>query len=412
MRSLRQQILIALIASLVLMSVSFILILGFHMRERATSAAIIKAQSDLATCTEIINLKYPGDWHTENGALFKGSTDISLQNDWVDYLSALTGDTVTIFLNDTRIATTVRSENGARAIGTKVSDTVAQKVLKNGEVYLGEANVVGQIYQTAYEPIRDTHGNILGMFYVGISRSYMQEMITNSLWETAILGMGITLIIGIFAWLLIERAIIRPLRNITLGTRDLATGHITEKVTISGPKEIGELASAFNQMIERLENVTKGLEDRAVLPREDHEVVENHLDELGAGKSNLASMLEIKKQIGAELEIESEAKPESEAELSSRTGTKDNFLEHQELSELVLPKGLNKATLLQITDFLRQQYDFVSAEDVAEGVKLTRVTVRRYLEFLEQEGILTSKLKYGTVGRPVRMWCNNITLIE
>lgn len=386
MRSLRQQILIALIVSLILMAASFILVLGFHMRERATSAAIIKAQSDLATCTEIINLKFPGDWHTENGYLFKGSTDISLRNDLVDYLSELTGDTVTIFLNDTRVITTVRNENGERAIGTKVSDAVAQKVLKNGSVYLGEANVVGQTYQTAYEPLRDPHGNILGMFYVGISRSYMQEMIVNSLWETTALGMGITLIIGILAWLFIEKVIIRPLRNITLGTRDLATGHITEKVTISGPKEIGELATAFNQVIERLENVTKGLEDHSVASEEDCETpLEDQMENLGIEKSELAFALEVTEQTGTKLE------PEKEPAL---------FQHHE------LPKGLNKATLIQITDFLLQQHDFVSAEDVAEGVKLTRVTVRRYLEFLEQEGMLISKLKYGTVGRPVRMWCN------
>lgn len=374
MRSLRQQILVSLLASLVLLAASFILILGFHMRERAISAAIIKAQSDLATCTEIINLKYPGDWHVENGSLFKGKTEISLQDDLVDSLSALTGDTVTIFLNDTRVVTTVRGTDGARAIGTKVSDAVAQKVLKNGEVFLGEANVVGRTYQTAYEPLRDIQGNILGMFYVGISRSYAQEMIVNSLWQTAAWGGGITLIVALLAWLFVEKVLIRPLRNITLGTRDLATGHFTEKVEISGPKEIGELALAFNQMIERLENVTKGLEYRTSLPEEAQEVA-------------------------------AENQPEEPAVNSSEAPTA--LLDQREyLDKHALPKGLNKETLKQITDFLRKQHDSVSAEDVAEGVKLTRVTVRRYLEFLEQSGVLTSELKYGTVGRPVRMWSN------
>ena len=69
-----------------------------------------------------------------------------------------------------------------------------------------------------------------------------------------------------------------------------------------------------------------------------------------------------------------------------------------------LPKGLNQLTLKQIVAFLRDTYDPVSAERVAEGVSLTRVTVRRYLEFLEQCGVLTSELKYGTVGRPVKLF--------
>lgn len=69
-----------------------------------------------------------------------------------------------------------------------------------------------------------------------------------------------------------------------------------------------------------------------------------------------------------------------------------------------LPKGLNKATLGQITHFLQENRRPLSAEEVAEGVKLTRVTARRYLEFIEQRGVLKSELKYGTVGRPVKLF--------
>ena len=387
MRSLRQQVLVLMLASLVLLATSFILILGLHMRERAISAAIIKAQSDLATCAEIVNLKYPGDWRVENGILYKGQSQISLQNEVVDSLSELTGDTVTIFLNDTRVSTTVRGSDGERAIGTKVSDAVAKKVLKNGEHYLGEANVVGQIYQTAYEPIRDPHGNILGMLYVGISRSYAQELIANSLWQTATLGVGITLVVGLLTWFFIERVIIQPLRNITLGTRDLATGHVTDKVDVSGPTEIGELASAFNQMIERLENLATGIENRRT-PKDEDLRIQN---------------------VGAVDMIENIVTSHEFIEPKVNNSDTPHFDYREYVEENELPKGLNKATLFQILNFLEVQQNSFSAEDVAEGVKLTRVTVRRYLEFLEHSGELTSQLKYGTVGRPVRIWCHKDT---
>lgn len=396
MRSLRQQVLVLMLASLVLMAACFILILGFHMRERAISAAIIKAQSDLATCAEIISLKYPGEWREENGILYKGKSQISLQDDVVDSLSVLTGDTVTIFLKDTRVTTTVRGSDGERAIGTKVSDAVATRVLKNGERYLGEANVVGQVYQTAYEPFRDARGNILGMLYVGISRSYTQELIVNSLWQTAILGLGITLVVSLLAWFFIERVIIRPIRNITLGTRDLATGHITEKIEVSGPKEIGELASAFNQMIERLENLAKGFENR---------ISTNTPNPSTQKTETILSIEDPMKQVG-ELEFCSELGdinvPDERPEINSTDHQSSHYREYVEEHEL--PKGLNKATLIQIMNFLSEQQDSFSAEDIAEGVKLTRVTVRRYLDYLEQSGELTSQLKYGTVGRPVRIW--------
>lgn len=379
MRSLRQQILILLLAALVLLATSFILVLGWHMRERAISAAIIKAETDLATCTEIVNLKYPGEWRVSNGILYKGEARITQQNELVDRLSKLTGDTVTIFLNDTRVATTVRGTDGERALGTKVSDVVAQKVLKNGEIYLGEANVVGQVYQTAYEPLRDVHGSIIGMLYVGISRSYAQEMISNSLWQTAILGMGLTILVGLLTWILAEKVWIRPLRNITFGTRDLATGHVTEKIEVSGPREIGELATAFNQMIERLEGVARGFEQHTQTP-ESTETEDNPED--------LES-------------VENTVLPSPSVSYENSKEMVESILLNQ------LPKGLNKATLKQIFEVIMELNAPASAEEIAEGVKLTRVTVRRYLEFLEECGAMESDLKYGTVGRPVRLWFRN-----
>lgn len=411
MRSLRQQVLIPLLASLVVLAAGLILIFSSHMRERAISAAIIKAQSDLATCAEIINLKYPGDWQEINGNLYKGEHLISFQQAIVDSLSGLTGDSVTIFLNDTRVATTILDSNGNRAIGTKVSDAVANKVLKNGERYLGEANVVGQLYQTAYEPIHDSHGNILGMLYVGISRQYTQEHIVNSLWQTATLGVGITLIVSLLAWIFIEKVIIKPLRNITLGTRDLATGHTTDKVEVSGPKEIGELASAFNQMIERLENVTIGMENK-VPPNMPVRVPEEESQNVTVIPENTEMTPETLLK-GTDHQPDTASPIEHNDLLLSIPDKQHESSEQRPVSsyrayveENELPKGLNKETLLQIMDFLEIRQDSFTTEEIAEGVKLTRVTVRRYLEYLEQAGELTSQLKYGTVGRPVRIWCH------
>lgn len=52
----------------------------------------------------------------------------------------------------------------------------------------------------------------------------------------------------------------------------------------------------------------------------------------------------------------------------------------------LLPKGLNERTLKQIREFLSDQQEPVSAEDVAVGTGLARVTVRRYLEYLQKKG--------------------------
>ena len=83
--------------------------------------------------------------------------------------------TATIFLNDVRVATTVRGEDGNRALATRVSKEVAECVLDNGRPWDAEAFVVRDRYLTAYDPILDPAGRTIGMLYVGILKRPFQD---------------------------------------------------------------------------------------------------------------------------------------------------------------------------------------------------------------------------------------------
>ncbi len=387
MSSLKHRILIMLLGSLVILATSFLLILGYYMNDRAVAAAVIKAQADLATCGEIIATKYPGSWSERDGDLYKGPIKISLNNDLVDHLSGLTGDTVTVFLGETRVATTVRDSNGERAIGTKVSANVAQKVLKDGQTYVGEANVVGQWYQTGYVPLHAENGNIIGIFYVGISHEYEQEIITRSLITMAVIGLALTIMVVLLTWFFIQKVIINPLHNIVAGTREVATGHLTQKIKVSSAKEIGELEDAFNQMVEQIQSLTGKINLETNIDLEDVPIECNSKTVIEEIKSN-----DIITKLTLENTIATPTKPK--IRLDTPWFSEDEGL----------PKGLSKATLGQIVQFLQTTRRPISVEEVAEGVKMTRVTVRRYLEFLEQRGVLKSEQKYGAVGRPVKLF--------
>ncbi len=69
-----------------------------------------------------------------------------------------------------------------------------------------------------------------------------------------------------------------------------------------------------------------------------------------------------------------------------------------------LPKGLNAVTLTKVSSYLSQNKASVSAEDVAEGVGIARVTARRYLEYLEKCGKVQIDIIYGGIGRPVNRY--------
>lgn len=66
-----------------------------------------------------------------------------------------------------------------------------------------------------------------------------------------------------------------------------------------------------------------------------------------------------------------------------------------------LPKGLTDWTLRQVLLFMVNQNRPVSSAEVGDGVRLARVTVRRYLDYLVQQGQLRVEQHYGPVGRPV-----------
>jgi two-component system response regulator DctR len=60
--------------------------------------------------------------------------------------------------------------------------------------------------------------------------------------------------------------------------------------------------------------------------------------------------------------------------------------------------------LQQILQFLEGQVAPLSSEDVASGTGLARVTVRRYLEYLEKKGDIVMEVQYGSVGRPINKY--------
>ncbi|MFZ5824768.1 MAG: response regulator [Bacillota bacterium] len=66
-----------------------------------------------------------------------------------------------------------------------------------------------------------------------------------------------------------------------------------------------------------------------------------------------------------------------------------------------LPKGLTEWTLRQVLLYLVNQDRPLSASEVADGIGLARVTVRRYLDYLAQNRKVRVEQHYGGVGRPV-----------
>jgi two-component system, CitB family, response regulator MalR len=82
----------------------------------------------------------------------------------------------------------------------------------------------------------------------------------------------------------------------------------------------------------------------------------------------------------------------------------DDFLLNREEHAIAeeLPKGLTKDTLKHVWEVVQELKEGpFSTDEIASLVGVSRVSARKYLNFLRDLGILDVKVIYGTVGRPV-----------
>ncbi len=181
-------------------------------------------------------------------------------NELVDRLASRLGGTATLFQDEVRVATTVRTAAGRRAIGTVASRPVQDAVLGSKKEFVGTADVVGNRFQTMYSPLRDVSGRTIGMVYVGIPLTpYIAA--TNLF----LLRMLIALLGGLaVAWLAgraMARSISRPIEAFSEAADRVSAGDLQVHVPAHGAREVARLGTAFNSMTAGLSTTIRSVRD-------------------------------------------------------------------------------------------------------------------------------------------------------
>lgn len=207
-----------------------------------------KLTSDINLGYELLNTKFEGEWNIKNRKLYKGDILINDNYEVVDKIKEQTGSLATIFHNDTRVSTNVIKEDGARAVGTKVSDAVGKVVLKDGKVFIGEADVVGKKFITQYIPIKNKDNKIIGMFFVGVEKETVKS-IAKPLIIKIILSICIAIILGSIISLVFVNKIINNIKKGVNTLKEVEKGNLTVYANIETNDEIKEIANATNNMV-------------------------------------------------------------------------------------------------------------------------------------------------------------------
>ncbi|MGY5882231.1 Cache 3/Cache 2 fusion domain-containing protein [Modestobacter lacusdianchii] len=142
-----------------------------------------------------------GQWLGQNA-------DVNTPTPVIDQIQSLVGGTATIFqrMNEAgdmlRVATNVVSATGSRAIGTYIPAIGANNTpspvisaVLSGQTYRGTAFVVDSWYVTAYEPLFDDAGQVIGVLYVGVKQESMPTL-RESVQNTAVGENGGVTVLG------------------------------------------------------------------------------------------------------------------------------------------------------------------------------------------------------------------------
>jgi PAS domain S-box-containing protein len=143
------------------------------------------------------------------GVVVGQNADPAIPSPLVDEVTRLVGETATLFqrINEAgdmlRVATTIRTEGGARAIGTYIPavnpDGIPNPVISTvlrGETYHGRAYVVDAWYLTAYAPVFDRSDRLVGMIYVGIKQAVVEGRIRQAILQTQVGKTGYVYVLG------------------------------------------------------------------------------------------------------------------------------------------------------------------------------------------------------------------------
>jgi methyl-accepting chemotaxis protein len=144
------------------------------------------------------------------GAVLVGT---AIDNAFVDGLKEATGLDASVYADNIRSATTFIAPDGkSRWVGIKEeTDAVKKSVLVDGDLYKGSVNILSTPYFSAFLPLKDVDGRVVGMLFVGQPQINLLRAASSSI-ELTFLVTAALLIASVFPAYFVSRYIINQIR--------------------------------------------------------------------------------------------------------------------------------------------------------------------------------------------------------
>lgn len=227
-------------------------------------------------------------------AMLAGGLLLNQNLDFIDHINRIvypegslpfgSQGTATLFMDDVRITTNVRLFQDQRAIGTRVSQTVRDAVLGQGQTWLDRAFVVNDWYVSAYEPLLDAREQRIGMLYVGYLEAPFRLVRYAMLAAMALIFL---VVMALSAWFSLRwaRSIFQPVEQMNRTMQLVEEGQPHARVgPLPARDELGALAGHLDQLLDVIDDKTEALQRWG--EELDHKVAER-TQELEASNASL-----------------------------------------------------------------------------------------------------------------------------
>ena len=226
---------------LVILSAALTIWVNIAVTDAMLQHAILRQKTDVATLR--MAFEQHGPMHMKEGHLFAGDWPVAEQMPVLDKFVASTGGVATVFQGDTRLITTVLKNDGTRAIGTPLAKgPVYDSVFTAKKLYAGPAVILGSPHVTAYDPILDDSGQVIGLFFVGLPQATFADQVRSLVLRLSALAGGLTLITAVILAVVLRQTT-KILGKVQLAIQELVAGNLT--IDVPGTErsdEIGDMA--------------------------------------------------------------------------------------------------------------------------------------------------------------------------
>ena len=204
--------------------------------------------------------------HKGNVVIGSVTTGFDLSTDaFVDEVKKRYAVECTIFQGDTRVATTI-IKDGKRAVGTKMDNPkVLETVLQNGGMFLNVNKILGKNYDTAYWPLKNVDGKVVGMFFIGKDRDFLEKALNASMLPALLAAMLIGFLMLAIGFFLV-RSIVETMK---VKIEDLTNSHTQVAAASTEVASASQhLAEGTSEQAASLEETSSSLEEMSSMTKQ------------------------------------------------------------------------------------------------------------------------------------------------